>query len=496
MSNYANHGQNIPILFWKKNLLLHYSIILVITLFIHTPHTYSTALAPLKLLYLNLLHVKLPVLDPSSHIARNINFNKQDLTLFMVYLSADNDLDMCLKKNLQEMAQQGSTEKLAIIVHLDIKIINRKKVTRRYLVLKGKVLHLNANDPQTQQMDSGDPNTLISFCKYCIEHYPAKYHVLILSNHGYGILDPVSYYGNKAVQPSDLFTFNPLTKLYELDRTNSYIDLVESEENYRAICWDDTTGNCLTAEDLTFALSTISNDCLNGKKLDILGFDACLMSMLEIANIAKNYVDIMVASQEVIYGEGWEYYALLASLEKNKLNHTEVAQQMIDTYQKKYNHITADYTLAAITMDNIEALEENVHHVASLLIDCLAYQKNKSVTKMISASRDKRFCTHFDELSYIDLDHFYKNILKNLDQIKLSNTQHEKRLKDQLKKNLKKGGQLIAKHVIANTTGKNLRQAGGISIYFPARRIHPSYPNTPFAKNGKWLSLLKRYHKR
>ncbi len=29
-------------------------------------------------------------------------------------------------------------------------------------------------DQSTQRMDSGDPQTLISFCKWAISHYPAK----------------------------------------------------------------------------------------------------------------------------------------------------------------------------------------------------------------------------------------------------------------------------------------------------------------------------------
>ena len=78
------------------------------------------------------------------------------------------------------MANIGSSEDINILVHLDIRITGNKKITRRYFVEKNKVIHINADDPQSQKMDSGDPATLISCCRWAVDEYPADKYAPLL----------------------------------------------------------------------------------------------------------------------------------------------------------------------------------------------------------------------------------------------------------------------------------------------------------------------------
>ncbi len=55
---------------------------------------------------------------------------------------------------------------------------------------------------------------------------------------------------------------------------------------------------------------------------------------------------------------------------------------------------------------------------------------------------------------------------------------------------LEEGRSLIQKSVIANTVGKNLHNAKGITIYLPKDRIHSSYRKTLFAENNHWIYFL------
>jgi hypothetical protein len=55
------------------------------------------------------------------------------------------------------------------------------------------------------------------------------------------------------------------------------------------------------------------------------------------------------------------------------------------------------------------------------------------------------------------------------------------------------GIQLIENLVIANTVGKNLKNARGIAIYFPERGVHSSYQEALFLKSNAWGTLLSRY---
>ena len=415
---------------------------------------------------------------------------KKDWT-FIAYVAADNDLRGFAARNIKQMAQIGSNNYLNIAVQLDIRITGNKKITRRYFIEKNKIWHVNAEDPFSQQMDSGDPQTLISCCRWAIENYPAKNYALIFWNHGTGIIDPSN---GRIINSSELFTFNPTINKFELDRSIGFLDFINQvNREERGICWDDSSGNYLTNQKLDFALHEICTSLLGGNKFSIIGFDACLMSMLEVANILKKYASIMTGSQEVELGTGWDYSKVLSPFVDKTLSPTAFAEHIVSSYASSYEKITNDYTQSALNLEHIDSLESNVNTVANLLLYCLKNQNNNSVKNAIRASRNKLLCTHFDEPSYIDLHHFYENLLANVKHFSFTNKNEEGAALSALQETLEKGRSLITEFVVANSTGKNLSRAKGISIYFPERRIHTSYRKTTFASTNEWITFLTSY---
>jgi len=410
---------------------------------------------------------------------------KKEWTIIL-YIAADNDLAPFSIRNIKQMAKVGSNEHFNIVVQLDIRKSDGEKITRRYCVQKGKVLYLNADDPHSQGMDSGDPNTLISCCDWAITNFPAKYFGLVFWDHGSGILDPQRC---RAIRAEELFTFNQMTQRFELDRSIGYIDRMLQ----RGICFDDSTGNYLTNQKLDYALNVVCSELLGGNKFVFVGFDACLMQMLEVANLMKKYAHIMVGSQEAGLGYGWNYADVLEPFVHGSLEPKDFAKHIVKSYEKSYEKITADYTMSAINLDAIDELEENVHNVACILLKGLRAQKNGMVKKTIKSSRNKMVCTHFDEPSYIDLHHFYANLLSNLDYMKLKDSQGEAAFKGELASALLEGQEIVERTVFANSVGKKLFLARGISIYFPERFIHPSYLQTIFAAQNDWITLLRQY---
>jgi len=418
-----------------------------------------------------------------SQIPKNIT--KKDWTIIL-YVAADNDLGAFAIRNIKQMAYVGSNEHFNIVVQLDIRKSTGEKITRRYYVKKGKVLHLNADDPDSQKMDSGDPETLVSCCGWAIENFPAEQFGLILWNHGTGILDPLR---GRMIRPTELLSFNPQTNQVELDRSIGYLDRMLQ----RGICWDDTTGNYLNNQKLDYALDCVCKKYLNGEKFLFVGFDACLMQMIEVANIIKNYAHIMIGSQEAELGYGWNYANVLNPFKEGTIAPIDFVDHIIESYRVSYEKITNDYTLSALNLEVVGYLEQNVNDVAKLLIEGLIKQKNKTVTKYIKASRSRLVCTHFDEPSYIDLHHLYGNLLKNISHIKLTDKSLEKTFKNLLKEKLEEGQRLLESIVFSYTTGQSLSSARGLSIYFPERGMHPSYTKTNFVKNNQWGNFLAFY---
>lgn len=414
---------------------------------------------------------------------------KKDWTL-IVYISADNDLRNFAIRNLKQMAKIGSNKYINIIVHLDIKLAGNKKVTRRYYIQKDQILHLNENDSHSQRMDSGNPETLVSFCNWATREFPASNYGLILWNHGTGALDPQR---GRIIKLSELFTFNPKINKVEVDRSIGFFDLLNAcQKEDRGICWDDTTGNYLNNQDLDKALNKICNNIIKGK-FAFIGFDACLMQMIEVASIIKRYSEIMIGSQEVILGTGWHYVEMLKPFTAGSLTKEQFSKHITSSYQKAYERITNDFTLSAIKLKEFYLIEDNLNHISTLLMKCLKNQKNKSVKKAIATSRSRLLCTHFDEPSFIDLHHFYKNLLASLKNFNLRNQQTEIKLKKQLREELNIGCRIIEKLTLANVVGKNLSKAKGLSVYFPTNRIYFSYRHLSFCKNNNWIVFLTQY---
>lgn len=407
---------------------------------------------------------------------------KQKEWAVYVYMAADNDLQRYAIRNIKQMATIGSTEYVHIVVHLDIREKN-KKICSRFYVEKDKILQY---DTGHMKLDSGDPQSLISFVKWATEQFPSRHVMLILWDHATGIVDPS---GHRILRATDLFSFNPVTHKLELDRSIDFLELMNEAQSalaMRGVCWDDSTGHYLTNQKLAYALQAINII------FDIIGFDACLMSMLEIASILKNHANYLVASQEVELGTGWNYHNVLAPFARNNLTPLELARHIVNVYEKTYSPYTNDYTLSVINLQEVANLENNINVVADLLLACLRMQVNGSVKKAVQMSRHRRLCTHFDTPQYIDLHHFYRNIQANLKNIVLSPEQESARLKLALFNKLDEGKTIIEHIVMANATGKNLAQAKGISVYFPEQRIHPSYLNTLFATQNSWPLLLSQ----
>lgn len=406
---------------------------------------------------------------------------------FLVYMAADNDLRAFAANNIKQMASIGSNENIHIVIHLDIRLNDNQKVTRRYYVEKNKINHMNQEE-NTQRMDSGDPQTLISFCEWAIKNYPAHNYALILWDHATGILDPKYY---KIVNPTELFIFNPASNKFELDRSVEYLDLFDYIDlDQRGICFDSSTGNYITNQKLEFALQEICANCIHGK-FKLIGFDACLMSMLEVGNFIKYYAETMVGSQEVELGAGWNYAHVLQPFATPSavIDYPTFAAHIVHAYQLSYHKITDDFTQSAIDLRKLPLLEQNIDLVGKLLLECLQKQQSSTVHDAIQASKHRKACTHFDVNSYLDIDDLYSNLQSHIGKIRLNTRSN---LIQQLTNALNEGRKIIEEVVIANTCGKKYKKAKGISIYFPDH-IQPSYLNARFANENAWGTFVRFY---
>jgi hypothetical protein len=407
----------------------------------------------------------------------------------MVFMEANNDLDVFAPRNLKQMKSIGSNENVNIVAYIHSRENNVKTAKTLFIKKKEAIL---LKEQTTSNNNLNTKNSLISFCVETIKNYPAEKYALIFWDHGTGAIEPLT----RSVFPAAHLFELPSSKKWSRSQhfmpfLNSVV-LKEGSQQQKGVCFDDSSGHFLPQKKLREALASITKMALRGGKFDLVGFDACLMSMVEIASSVQEYAEVMVGSQEVELGTGWNYARVLAPFLFGTISAKTLGIHIVNSYAKSYEK-TEDFTQSAIDLMAFKKLESNISTVAQHLKEALAQQTNGSVKAALRYSRNKHLCTHFDEPDFIDLHHFYQNLILNLCEITL--TKDQDLLVPLLKEELIKGCKLIKEEVvIANKSGPDLPHAAGLSIYFPEYSIHSSYRKNIFARNNAdWIYLLAHY---
>jgi len=145
-------------------------------------------------------------------------------------------------------------------------------------------------------------------------------------------------------QPQNFSALILISNMLDLDRSVGYLDYVskqalQKDVLQRGICFDETFRSYMTNQDLDFAFHEICTKVL-GKKIGIIGFDACLMSSMIIANIGKKYAKYMVSSEEVELAYGWPYDAVLRPLASSPLPLKDLAAHIVKSFDAFYTPVT------------------------------------------------------------------------------------------------------------------------------------------------------------
>ncbi len=213
----------------------------------------------------------------------------------IVYSAADDDvLEEDLWFDVNEMELAGSNSQMNIVVQIDraegaFSGDGDWTETRRLYITQDADLNQVTSQvvENIGEVDMGDPQTLADFVTWSIQKYPAKKYALIMSDHGGGW-------------------------------TGGFSDL--------------KSDSSLTLAEITNAVGQVQGS-MGGQKFEIIGFDACLMAMIEVYGSLYPYSNWMVASEEVIPATGWSYAAWLGQLAQNpSMDGGGVTQAIVSTY--------------------------------------------------------------------------------------------------------------------------------------------------------------------
>lgn len=201
------------------------------------------------------------------------------------------------------------------------------------------------------EQNSGQPSTLSSFLAWGAGVAPAQKYALLLWNHGAGI------YGS----------------------------------NY-----DDSDGVALDSLTITEAASALGAPGV--PRLDVVGYDACLMGMAEVGAALKGRADVFVGSEELVPGTGYDYTTLLNPLKTNPASVTaeQLATGFVTSYAGTYVPSAApDDTNSAIRTSGYAGLETALR----AFTDSTLNASSATRTRLLAA---RNFATQYDGSSYVD----------------------------------------------------------------------------------------------
>ncbi|MDG6223987.1 MAG: clostripain-related cysteine peptidase [Candidatus Thermoplasmatota archaeon] len=226
---------------------------------------------------------------------------------FMVYLAADNNLESAGIEDVNEMERVGSTSEVDIIVQMDRwETEDSSDDTtngdwtgcRRFRVEKDTDTQIMGS-PMLEdlgEVNMGDPQVLIDFVIWSMDNFPARNYALVLWDHGGG---------------------------------------------WRGICWDETVPDSdahdhLDLVEIGYALEQIYM-ARGSQRIELIGFDACLMAGIEVLYEIKDYGSVSVASGFNEPGDGWPYYEVLGPLvDKPSMDEREFGSLIVDMYVRSY----------------------------------------------------------------------------------------------------------------------------------------------------------------
>lgn len=388
--------------------------------------------------------------------------------VFLYADSSDNLSDMLIKNIAQIMhGKPNDTVDFVMQIHAYYSTGTRCRATKNGLTFIEEI-----------KLSGDNKQDFIDAAQWAFSNNSADYTMLIISDHGWGILDPQWNEKAKEWQASG----EGLSELCTLKKSLSIDDESEHAESktHRGFLFTVNPRTYLSNQSLIEGLAHITAHFLGNKKLDIIAFDTCMGDMFEIGYIVAPYAHYLVGNQSCSLADGFAYQGIVEALNK-QLMPADIATAMVQSFDAYYaeNDASGVYTHGALDLSHIytvsKALDVVVEHI--MCIPEIAPALLKACDEV------PRFCMW---PMYTDLIAWAKKLEEQIAQ--LPQTDAIMSLKAQLNDLY----QSVKPLVVARCGGRSTYgKAHGFAIYLPDRSIDRSYYNTNFVRESQWVTLLE-----
>ena len=352
---------------------------------------------------------------------------------FYVYMAGDNTLYEEVTDDLNEMKMVGSNSDLEIVALTDQLLGND---SHAYHVVKHGVEETSLSEINAtweNEIDMGDGETLKDFMVWATTEYPAKRKILVIWDHGSGWKKVAEDQGSHLTVP----------------------EIRQSIEDYRQITGDPP--------------------------LTLIGFDACLMGMFEIAYELKDQAEMIHGSEAYEPLEGWTYNHLLYKLDQQTTN-SELAYHIVNDYIESYRNgsVYTSYSVTAAVVDTskLEDVGEKLEDFSGQINSVLPVYRDQ-----VSYARDQtqRYDQNPDYRDLYDLTINVQNRIPVSDMIEYS-----KELQDSI------NDAVIAEDHWQKPGKLPVERAHGLTIYFPTDGAETGYDDL-LISNSKWFEFINNF---
>lgn len=341
----------------------------------------------------------------------------------LVYISADRVLTNFAVESLKQLKRSANRKTIALAqVHS-----SGQEEAKRYV--------FNGSSDPTSSIDKdlepfiepplspggiADPANLTKFVEWAAS-YPAKHRCLFLWGHGY--------------------------------------ELLLNEDDKGAA---KTSGRkYLTPKALKEALENAKGN-MPEPRFDIIGIDACAMSLVELASELADFGDFLIASQEDVPDQSFPYEELLQKLEGYAPDDVEgIAAAIPELYRQAYQDYvvgddtgTREITLTSIRLEKTKKIQELLATLSGALLSSVFDPSHKAILSARQNAQD------FALGLFVDLHDFCSQLSKKLSDGEL------KSACDAVRGAIDPPGSEA--FILENQTGdKEGARCHGLSIYFP-----------------------------
>lgn len=202
----------------------------------------------------------------------------------MVFMNGKNNVADAAMANVNEMEAVGTTPNVNVVAEGGFLKDGKYSVARYVIGKDDKEEEITSPIVQSfDRLDMGDYKNAVKFVQWAKEKFPAKRYMLVIWNHGTGFMDP---------------------KKDQVQQT------LARTQKTKGISFDDETGNYISTPDLRKMLAEAGG-------VDVLGFNACLMSAMEVYSELGGLAKTVIASEDVMSAVGFDYYSMIATLDKH-----------------------------------------------------------------------------------------------------------------------------------------------------------------------------------